>query len=478
MAAIQTSILSKADIQAIHEAALRVLRDTGVRVHHDFVLAQLQEQGAEVDASQQMARFPEELVMRCVQQAGKSYVLHGRDPSRVARFGHGDLNLMSSPGQCAWLDFETGSLRAPTLEDTRSGIRLGDALPNVTIVGAFAQPPDLASGFSDVLLASELVRGSTKPTRCWVHNGRSARHVLEIYRTVAGGSENLRLRPMTETFLEPISPLQMPHDGLDAVIEFVRAGQPVSINPMSMASGTAPATLAGALVLEHAEILAGITIVQTLEPGAPVLYGGIPHIMDPRTSICSFGSPEQGLLAVGMAQLGRSLGFAVYLNIGLTDAKTLDAQAGFEKASSLILGALAGADLAGHAGICGPDHAASLEWLVLDDELMSFLRRVRRGFEVSSETLAAEVIAAVGPGGNYLAEEHTLQNFRRELWIPGSPWTRQGWKAWHEAGRQSMADRVHTRAGELLAKHQVPPLDPGLSAEIEQIVISARNEQV
>ena len=478
MANIRTHLLSDEQIQAIHGAALQVLRETGVRVFHDDVLARLREQGALVGPHQQCARLPEELVMRCVGQAGKSYVLHGRDKTRTARFGYGELNLMSSPGQHRWVDSDSGELRTPTIDDTRAGIRLGDALPNVTIVGALAQPGEVPPSFCDVLLASELVKGSTKPTRCWVQNGRSARSILEIYRAVAGGSESLRRHPMTETFLEPVSPLQMPHDGLEAVIEFVRAGQPVSINPMSMTSGTAPGTLAGTLVQEHAEILAGIVIVQVLGPGTPVLYGGIPHILDPRTSICSFGSPEQGLLAVAMAQLGHSLGFPVYVNVGLTDAKTLDAQAGMEKSASLMLGVLAGADLVGHAGICGTDHGASLEWLVCDDELMGFARRVARGFAVTPETLAAEVIQSVGPGGSYLAEEHTVKHFRSELWIPGAAWTRQGWNGWKDSGGHAMAWRAASRARELLAKHQVPPLDPALAAEIEQIVACARNEIV
>jgi trimethylamine---corrinoid protein Co-methyltransferase len=477
MSTVHTTLLSDADIRAVHEAALTVLRETGVRVHHPAVLAQLCERGATVDFTQGHARFAEDLVMGCVGQAGKSFVLHGRDPKKVARFGYGDLNVMSSPGQKAWLD-DAGQLREPTLNDTRAGIRLGDALPQITIVGALAQPSSLPPGFCDIVLAGELVKGSTKPTRCWVHHARSAQAVLEIYGMVAGGSAELRRYPMTETFLEPISPLQMPHDGLDTVIEFARAGQPVSINPMGMASGTAPATLAGTLVQEHAEILAGITIVQSLQPGTPVLYGGIPHVMDPRMSTCSFGSPEQGLLALGMAQLGRWLGFPVYVNVGLTDSKTLDAQAGIEKMASLLLGMFGGADLVGHAGICGPDHGASLEWLVLDDELMSFAKRIRDGLGVAPDTLAAEVIARVGPGGNYLAEEHTVRHFRRELWIPSMAWTRQSWSSWADGGCHSMTERVRARARELLSKHEVPPLDPGLAAEIDRIVKAARRTMV
>jgi trimethylamine---corrinoid protein Co-methyltransferase len=476
MAIPRTHILSDAELRAIHGAALRVLHDTGVRVHHEGVVTRLREHDAMVDPNHQVVRLPEDLVMRSVGLAGKAYVLHGRDRSRTARFGHGELNLMSSPGQQAWLDSDTGDLRSPTMADARAGIRLGEALPNLTIVGALAQPGEVPAAVADVVLASELVRGTTKPTRGWVQNGATARHVLELYRTVAGGSENLRRFPMTETFLEPVSPLQMPRDGLDAVIEFVRAGQPVSINPMSMTSGTAPGTLAGTLVLEHAEFLAGNTMVQALGPGTPVLYGGIPHILDPRTSVCSFGSPEQGLLAVAMAQLGRFLGFPVYVNVGLTDAKTLDAQAGIEKSNSLILGVLAGADLVGHAGICGPDHGASLEWLVLDDDLMAFAKRVARGLEVSPETLAADVIRSVGPGGHYLAEEHTVRHYRRELWIPGPAWTRHGWKAWVERGRCCMADRIRSRVHDLLAQPPPPPLEPSLAAELDRIVASARKE--
>jgi len=476
MSLMLTSILSDADIRSVHESALGLLRRTGVRVHHGGVLRRMEEVGAAVDPNHQRVRFPEELVMRSVQQAGKTYVLHGRDRRRTARFGQGELNVMSSPGQRAWIDSITGDRRSPTLADSRAGIRLADALPNISIVGALAQPAEVPDGLCDVLLTAELVKGTTKPGRAWVRSGRAARQVLEIYRAVAGGSDALRQHPLTETFLEPISPLQFPQEGLDAVLEFAQAGQPISVNPMSMVSGTAPGTLAGALVLEHAEILAGIVIVQTLEPGSPVLYGGIPHVLDPRTSLCSFGSPEQGLMAVAMVQLGRSLGFPVYVNVGLTDSKVPDAQAGIEKAASFVAGALAGADLVGHAGICGADHGASLEWLALDDELASFVCRIRRGLGLSPEELAAEVIESVGPGGNFLAEEHTVRHFRKQLWIPSEAWERRDWEAWKRDGAEGMTDRLRRRVQDRLARHEVPPLEPALEKEIDRIVHSAREE--
>ena len=476
MAAIQLRVLSDQEIQALHGATLAILRDTGVCVHHEEILRLLDEHGARVDRDRQIAKLPETLVMDSVARAGKRYALHGRDPKRKARFGYGDLNQISSPGQYGWIDSETGQHRSATLQDARDAIRLGDALANITIVGSMGQPKEISEKFREVTLTAELLKGSTKPTRTWVYNGRTARYVLEMYRAVAGGDAALRQRPMTEAFLEPISPLRMPRDGLDVVIEFVQAGQPVSIGPMAMTSGTAPGTLAGTLAQENAEILAGVVITQLLRPGTSILYGGIPHIMDPRTSICSFGSPEQALMAVAMVQMGRFYGLPVYINVGLTDAKTLDAQAGIEKGTTLMLGVLAGGELFGHAGICGTDHGASLEWLVADDEVMSYVKRIARGFDVTPDTLATDVVHAAGPAGNYLAEPHTVAHYRKELWLPGAVWTRQAWPSWEEGGRSTLGDRTRHHVREILAKHQVEPLDVALARELDRIVACAQRE--
>jgi trimethylamine--corrinoid protein Co-methyltransferase len=420
MPAPTLSLLGASQLQDIHEASLRILRDTGVMVHHPEVLNLLGQAGARVESARPIAHLPEALVMEALARAGKRYILHGRDGQCVARFGYGDLVLLSSPGQHRWLDLETDRLRPATFQDVRDAIRLGDALPNISFVGPIAQPGEVSEQYRGVVLTAELVKGTTKPTTAWTHNGQTARYVLELYRAVAGGEKALRERPMTEAFLEPISPLQLPKDGLEMLREFIAAGQPVSVGPMALATGTAPATLAGTLAQENAEILSGVVVTQLLGPGTPMKYGGIPHILDPRTSICSFGSPEQALMAVAMVQMGKLYGLPVYINVGLTDAKVLDAQAGMEKAATLALGALAGADMFGHAGICGTDHAGSLAWLMADNEAMAYVKRITRGFEINPDTLATEVIQAVGPAGSFLAEEHTVEHFRRELWAPGA----------------------------------------------------------
>jgi len=472
------TLLEPNEVAEIHATSLRVLSEVGVRIHHRQVLERMAAAGAKVDFDAKLARFDEGTVMGSIEKATKRYALAGRDPSRTARLGYGDLNLISSPGQFAWFDHKTGERREPVLEDTRLAIRLGDALANITIVGAMTVPVDVPPPIRDVALTAELLRGTTKPTRCWPITRRSSEYVLEIYKAVAGGRQALRRSPMVEVFLEPISPLQLPETGLDVMLAFLDHGQPVSIGPMAMTSGTAPTTLAGTLAQENAEILAGIVVIQALAPGTPVMYGGIPHIMDPRTSICSFGSPEQGLMAVAMVQLARSYGFPVYINVNLTDSKVLDAQAGMEKMGSLVQGILAGADLFGHAGIRGTDHGGSLLWLVADDEAMTFARRIAAGFSVDHESLAFDVIAETGPGGNYLSHDHTLKHFRSELLIPDAAWTRDAYDVWRTKGSTRFEDRVGERLASILQTHQPAPIDPALDQEITLIVDKARQELV
>ena len=476
MATIQVNSLSEREIQDIHDASIAILHDTGVMVHHEGILQLLGEAGAKIDQDHRMARLSEKLIMDSIARAGKRYVLYGRDKSRAVRFGYGELILMSSPGQFGWIDAKTSQRRPATIQDAWDAIRLGDALDNINIVGAMAQPDEVSEKYRDVFLTGELVKATTKPTRCWVRNGATAHYILEIYRTIAGGDAALRANPMVEAFLEPISPLQLPRDGLDIVKEFAQAGQPVSIGPMAMTSATAPATLAGTLAQENAEILAGIVVTQLLAPGTAVTYGGIPHIMDPRTSICSFGSPEQGLMALAMAQVARFYGFPIYVNVGLTDAKLPDAQAGIEKATTMLLGVLAGADTFGHCGICGADHAGSLQWLAFDNELMNYIKRITHGFEVNAETLATDIVKLVGPAGNFLAEPHTVEHFRQELWLSDQLWTRQSYDGWQSQGGHSFADRLLEQVSGILATHTPQPLDEALSREIDRIVKYADHE--
>ncbi len=467
-------ILKDEEISRIHDGTVQVLHEVGVRVHHEEVLDRLAAAGAKVDKARQTARIDEKLLLHSLEVAGKSYILYGRDGTRTARFGHGDLVTLSSPGQYSWVEPRRGRRRPPTSRDTLQAITVGDALEHIDIVGAMTQPEDIPTPIRDIYLTAELVKNTKKPARCWIANGQTAHYILEIYKAVAGGAEALRERPQIEAFVEPISPLQMPTTGMEILLEFTALGLPVSYGPMVQASATGPATLAGTLVQENAENLAAIVITQALRPGTPVMYGGIPHIMDPRTASISFGSPEQALMGVAMAQVAHSYGLPVYINVGLGDSNALDVQSGLERGITFMLGALAGANLCGHFGVMGADQAASLALLVVDNEMVAYTRRIMRGFEVNEDTLAVELIKEIGPAGQYLGHEHTAAHFRREFWIPPLLWNRLDWDVWLAEGGQSMAERAAQRVEDILTTHQLEPVEEDLGREIDAIVDSAK----
>jgi trimethylamine--corrinoid protein Co-methyltransferase len=476
MAKPQIKLLSAEDLEAIHDTSIKILSDVGVLVRSAQALEYLAAAGATVDRATGIARFCEELVQKALASTTKQYVIYGRDGECTARYGYGDQNLISSPAQYAWFDHRTGERRAPVLQDAKAAATVADALPNVTIVGAMSVPFDVPEPVRDVAVTAELVKNTTKPTWCWPVSRQSSVYVLEIYKALAGGKDALRRKPMVETFLEPISPLQLAPPSLDNMFEYIEHGQPVCVGPMASVCGTGPATLAGTLAQENAEILAGIVTVQAIGPGTPMMYGGIPHVLDPRKAAFVFSSPEQALMAVAMTEIGKHYGLPVYINVNLTDAKTLDAQAGMEKLGTLIPGMLAGADLFGHAGILGQDHGGSLLWLVIDNEAVDFAKRVLKGFTIDADTLAGSVIADVGPAGNYLMHEHTLRHFRQELWFPSSIWTRDTFDAWQAEGQETVTERARGRVEEILEEHQPKPMDPALAREIDQIEAAARRE--
>jgi trimethylamine--corrinoid protein Co-methyltransferase len=466
-------ILSQADIQNIHQATIQLLRDVGVKVYHADVLERLAGAGASVDTPRQIAKIGEALLMDALAKAAKAYTLYGRDGSRSARFGSGDVVTISSPGQYAWVDLLQKTRRPPTSADTARAILVADALEHISIVGAMTQPVDIPTPIRDIWLTAELVKGTQKPTRCWIANGQTAQYILEIYKAVAGGEDALRTRPQIEAFIEPVSPLQMPETGMQILLEFTRLGLPVSYGPMVQAGMTGPVTLAGTLTQENAETLAAIVITQVLRPGTPVMYGGIPHVVDMRTGVISFASPEQGLMAVAMCQIAKSYGLPVYVNVGLGDSNLVDAQAGLERGMTFLLGVLAGGDLLGHMGISGADQGACLPQLVVDNEMIAYVKRVLRGFEVGETSLAVNEIKAVGHRGNHLGQPHTLKHFLAELWLPAI-FSRAPWDSWQDQGGKSLVERAANKVQDILDTHEPEPIDEALASEIDGIVESAR----
>ena len=248
---------------------------------------------------------------------------------------------------------------------------------------------------------------------------------------------------------------------------------PVPIGPMAQMGVSAPATLAGTLAIENAEILAGVCITQLVKPGLPVCYGGICHAFDMQTTQMIFSGPEQALFGVAMTQIGKSHGLPVYINVGLSDSKRPDAQAGMEAGITLMLGAAAGADIFGHMGISGVDQATSLDMLILQHEIIRYTNSVMRPLDLSDDAFAVDVIHERGPGGSFLDTDHTVNHFRRELWFP-QLLDRQYYQGWLDSGATSMEDRCRERKESVLKNHTPVPMPADMEKEVDKVVAAAK----
>ena len=204
-------------------------------------------------------------------------------------------------------------------------------------------------------------------------------------------------------------------------------------------------------------------------------YGCICHAFDMRTTQLIFSGPEQAIFGVAMTQMGKHYGLPVYINVGLTDAKRPDAQAGLEAGLSLMLGAAAGADIFGHMGISGVDQASSLDILVMQHEVIRFVESVMRDVDFSDDALGLEEVRAVACGGTFIDRQHTVSHFRRELWFP-SLLDREYYDTWLEQGATSMEERCRQRKEEVLGHHEPEPISEDLERALDEIVTAAKRD--
>jgi len=470
-----TSVLSDEQIRRLDQASLSILHRTGVRVPHEDVLRRFADAGADVDLPRHRVRIPPALVASCLGRAGRQFTIYGRDLSRTARFGQGVRNYNSIAGEAMWVDEVGADRRYARLADVATACRFADGLERINVVGAMTDAQDVPVAWRCVAQLAEMIRHTTKPLHFWLHDRRSAKYLLEMTGALRGGDRAAAEQPLWYAFLEPISPLRFPFNGVDLLFETSRQNIPVSVGPMAQMGVSAPCTVAGTLAMENAEILAGICIVQLIAPGTPVCYGGICHAFDMRTTQLIFCGPEQAIFGVAMTQMGKHYGLPVYINVGLTDSKRPDAQAGLEAAATLAMGAAAGADIFGHMGICGVDQATSLDMLVLQHEVVRYVEGLLREIDFSDETMGLDEIDAAGPGGTFLDREHTARHYRRELWDPRLL-DRRFYQAWKDGGATDTEDRCRQEKQRILREHRVPPVEPSLSAEMDRVVSAARRE--
>lgn len=460
--------LTEKDIRRIYATALDLLDRLGMgevppRLRADLIAAGAKDNGAG------RVLLPPVLVERAIDQAAKTFVLHGRDPERSIEVGGNRVYFGTGGAAVQTLDLDSAVYRPSTLADLHNFTRLQDTLANIGWFTRCCVATDVANPFDlDVNTVYALVSNTTKPIATSFTLAGHVAPIVDLLDIVAGGPGSFSARPFLKAHISPvISPMRYGADAVDVVYECVRHNIPMSCITAAQAGATAPATMAGFLAQSLAETLASLVMVHAIRPGHPMVFSNWPLVVDLRTGAFSGGSGETALLNAASAQLSNWLGLPSGVACSMTDAKAIDAQYGMEKGLTSLAAALAGGNLIYEsAGMTASLLGASFEAFVLDDEMHSLTYRALRGIEVSDENLGFDAICdAVLGAGHFLGAQHTLAAMERDYFYPTLA-DRDAPRTWAENGAQDAWTRARLRARDILRDHHPTYLTAAQDQEI------------
>jgi trimethylamine--corrinoid protein Co-methyltransferase len=462
-------MLSDDQIAELHQGTLELMRRTGVQVEEPSALEVFARAGCWIDGRR--VRFPGRLVEWAIRAA----------PSRVMLCDRLGRPAVALQGERAYfgtgsdtpniVDPYTGERRPVKKEDVAKTSRLLDALPHLSFMMCSGIASDVPASISDIHHFEAMAANTVKPIVFTAWSLENLKAIVEMAELIAGGAEKLERNPFCALYTEPISPLKLGPEATQKLMYMAQKGLPTVFTPGLLTGATGPVTIAGGLVQGNAEMLAGFVLAQLVREGAPLVYGGGVLPIDMRTGLMSYASPEFMMGACALKDMARHYQLPMFHFAGCSDAKTFDQQASLEGALWVMLAALNGGNLVHDMGYIDNGLTTSYQQLVVMDEVVGLVARFMGGIEVSEETMALEVIDQVGPGGNFLAEEHTLKHFR-ENWFP-SLLDRSNYSAWCENGKLSLGDRAAARARELLETHKPTPLPAELADRLATIIARA-----
>lgn len=465
-------ILSEDQIEMIYWAALEVLERTGGRVFHDEALDLFRESDAVVTDGNRV-RIPASMVERALKDYPGKITLAGRDGKRTLHLEKDEVNF-GTGSDCPFIyDRKTGKRRRYSFDDVTEAARIVDYLPNFDFFmshGLVSDVPNPRAYDRHQFLA--MVSNTTKPLILTAVDGEGLRDLHEMACLIRGGEDEFRVNPLFIIYIEPVSPLSHGKEAVEKLLYAAEKGIPAMYTPCPSAGATAPATIAGMLVQDLAETFLGLVLSNLKKPGMPLVMGGVQTIMDMMTSAFSYGAPELALASAASTDISKWLGLPMFSTGGCSDSKAVDEQAAIEVTLSLYTAMLSGASLIHDVGYLESGLNGSLQMLVLCDEIIDMVKHVGRGIRVDEDYLALEVIDRVGPGGQFLSEDHTLEHYRKDFWFPRLM-DRSNYETWVGAGKKTLRERVEEKMDHILETHHPAAIDDTVMKEMRKIVEKA-----
>jgi len=471
-----TRLVSEDELESIHLSSLRVLKEIGVDVLHEGARQIMREHGADVRDGVERVRFDSDLILDLIAQCPSEFTLHARNPEHNLRFGGDNLiiSMMASAPNCS--DTDRGR-RPGNQQDYRNFLKLAQMHNILSCTGGYpVEPIDIHPSIRHLECIRDLATLTDKVFH--VYSLGKERNVdgIEITRIARGVSrEQFVDEPSVFTIINTNSPLKLDVPMMEGIIQMSSMGQVVIVTPFTLSGAMAPVTLAGALVQQNAEALAGLAFSQMVRKGAPVAYGGFTSNVDMKSGAPAFGTPEYMKAQLVGGQLARRYGIP-YRTSNTCAANTVDAQAAYESVFSLWGAIQGGGNLMMHAaGWLEGGLRCSYEKTILDIDLLQMVAEFLTPLDLSEDALAVDAIRDVGPGGHFFGTPHTQSRYKTAFYAPIiSDW--RNFETWAEAGSPTAIERANRVWKERLAMYEQPYMDPAIREELDAFVEKRKAE--
>lgn len=459
------TILSQIDLPRIHQATLDVMQDVGVAVYDDEALDLLRRAGASVEG--QVVKISGSMLDKALQTAPDSIKIYNRNGREAMLLEPGYSYFGPGSDTTFTRDVLTGERRATDLGTIKSFARLVDGLPNIDFVMSMGIAPETGAHKADRNHFLAMAENTAKPILFTAQTPPAMKDILSMCDVIAGGS-SFAAHPFAVLYAMPTAPLMHTHEALQALMLAADHGMPCVYASGAMAGATGPVTPAGTLVSSNAEMLTGLVIHQLRAPGAPFIYGATLGPLQMKTTINIYSGPESMQMQIACLQLGHFYNLPTFATGGCSDSKLFDQQASAESSLSLMTCALAGGNLIHDVGYLESGNCSSHEALVFADEMIGQIRFLLSGFALDDEALAKEVIERVGIGGNYLTDDHTLDNYASTTWYPEMI-DHGNYSMWQNDGARDLGSKVREKALYILQNHQPEPLEAVQLGQLKSI---------